>query len=238
MASEQRIFWKRTAIEASAIVASILLAFSIDAWWDGVQQGKQTQALLSYMEAAFTENVNLLDQNISYIEVHQSLLKRFLETDPDDVNSIPPERRFETLHSIWRPATMPNNNILLAERLDTENVSFSEYPALQDAITQWRADATELEERQGLKLANESDALLALGRHNDVGIIWANYVEGPVPRIDEELIKSVREDERIMAIVARKIWLNRVHVLTLQRNRDGSVAVLAHIQSALDERIQ
>jgi len=29
-----RIAWKRLAIEAPVIVVSILLAFTIDAWWD------------------------------------------------------------------------------------------------------------------------------------------------------------------------------------------------------------
>jgi hypothetical protein len=34
MTESQKIPWKRIGIEASAIVASILLAFAIDAWWD------------------------------------------------------------------------------------------------------------------------------------------------------------------------------------------------------------
>jgi hypothetical protein len=34
MTKAERIPWKRLSVEAMAIVASILLAFAIDAWWE------------------------------------------------------------------------------------------------------------------------------------------------------------------------------------------------------------
>ncbi len=34
MTETQNIPWRRLSIEAAAIVASILLAFAIDAWWE------------------------------------------------------------------------------------------------------------------------------------------------------------------------------------------------------------
>jgi hypothetical protein len=36
--TNSRIQWQRLLAEAAAIVASILLAFAIDAWWDRTQQ--------------------------------------------------------------------------------------------------------------------------------------------------------------------------------------------------------
>jgi hypothetical protein len=38
MTETQEMPWKRISVEAAAIVASILLAFAIDAWWDSKQQ--------------------------------------------------------------------------------------------------------------------------------------------------------------------------------------------------------
>ena len=235
MTDTSAIPWKRLSVEATAIVASILLAFTIDAWWDGVQYRERVLILLTELEPAFAENISQLDQNISVIESHQELLRQFLEADLADMGRIPVDQRFETLHSIWRPATMPNNNTLISERLNTENASFSEFPALQRALMQWRTEVIELEERQERKVANESDALAALGRHNDIGLIWAKIDDGPAPFLSEELLKSVRNDDAVMAIAARKIWLNRVHLRTLQNNRDRSREVLNHIRNVMEQ---
>jgi len=40
----EKIPWKRLVLEATAIVASILLAFAIDAWWDERQDRKEANA--------------------------------------------------------------------------------------------------------------------------------------------------------------------------------------------------
>ena len=64
MSESQTIPWKRLAIEASAIVGSILLAFAIDAWWDESQNRKHLQSVMVGLETAFSENVRLIDENI------------------------------------------------------------------------------------------------------------------------------------------------------------------------------
>jgi hypothetical protein len=42
----RRLPWRRIIAEGLAIVASILLAFAIDAWWGRVNQASAEQALL------------------------------------------------------------------------------------------------------------------------------------------------------------------------------------------------
>ncbi len=46
MTETQNIPWKRLSVEAAAIVASILLAFAIDAWWNDRQQHDSEQIVL------------------------------------------------------------------------------------------------------------------------------------------------------------------------------------------------
>jgi hypothetical protein len=60
MADTQEIPWKRIAVEASAIVASILLAFAIDAWWSARQLHLDEQHILRQLDAEFETNANLL----------------------------------------------------------------------------------------------------------------------------------------------------------------------------------
>jgi len=55
----QKIPWKRISVEAAAIVASILLAFVIDAWWTERQAREEERTILTILQAEF---VRLGDQ--------------------------------------------------------------------------------------------------------------------------------------------------------------------------------
>jgi hypothetical protein len=60
MTEPQKIPWKRISVEATAIVASILLAFTIDAWWDSRSDAMQEQALLLALSSDFDAAENML----------------------------------------------------------------------------------------------------------------------------------------------------------------------------------
>jgi hypothetical protein len=62
MSNAQTIPWRRISVEAAAIVASILLAFAIDAWWDGVQERTEERETLSALRAEFEVNLKVLAQ--------------------------------------------------------------------------------------------------------------------------------------------------------------------------------
>jgi hypothetical protein len=58
--------WNRIAVEAAAIVASILLAFAIDAWWDDRQDRAEEQRILVGLKSEFEQNLELIDIEFSY----------------------------------------------------------------------------------------------------------------------------------------------------------------------------
>jgi len=65
MTETQNIPWKRLSVEAAAIVASILLAFSIDAWWDDRQQREAEQVILqALLDDLQVKQVLLADMNL------------------------------------------------------------------------------------------------------------------------------------------------------------------------------
>ena len=61
MTETQKIPWKRLAVEATAIVASILLAFAIDAWWQRRSELEQADALIVSLYADFQASQNHLE---------------------------------------------------------------------------------------------------------------------------------------------------------------------------------
>ncbi len=98
MMETQKISWRRIAIEATAIVGSILLAFSIDAWWQDRNEIDLEQRLLAGLKVEFEQNEKLLRQAVDfyrqrYLETVEIL--EYLEKDLTEID----EAEFEQLIS-------------------------------------------------------------------------------------------------------------------------------------------
>jgi hypothetical protein len=62
--------WKRFLVEGVVILVSILLAFSIDAWWDSrIEQQREREQLVS-MLAEFKADLTGLDSVLTSIQGH------------------------------------------------------------------------------------------------------------------------------------------------------------------------
>ena len=68
MSDDQKIPWKRIAVEAVAIVASILLAFSIDALWDNYQDRREEYELLVGLNDEFTRHVASIEESMRRVQ--------------------------------------------------------------------------------------------------------------------------------------------------------------------------
>jgi hypothetical protein len=87
----QNIPWKRLAAEGAVVVVSILLAFGIDAWWDGYIESKREHKQLVAARDEFSESLLGLDEVLESIQSHAdgvdeliSLLKD-AESEPVEV---------------------------------------------------------------------------------------------------------------------------------------------------------
>lgn len=78
MTETQKIQWKRIGIEAAAIVASILLAFAIDAWWDGRKDQLEEQEILVGLEVEFVDLRSRLDQWAKFNRAGIQFIEQFL----------------------------------------------------------------------------------------------------------------------------------------------------------------
>jgi len=73
MPHSHTIPWKRIAVEAVAIVASILLAFAIDAWWDERQERIEETEVLLGLKSEFSRYREELAEGIEYNERNRLL---------------------------------------------------------------------------------------------------------------------------------------------------------------------
>ena len=107
---DQKIPWPRIAVEGTAIVASILLAFSIDAWWSGKQQHEAEQIVLQNLLDDLQDKQELLAEMTRFsqaiVESAESLLRVAAgsedkpSNDTSSLESSPPDNTLQ-LYTWW-----------------------------------------------------------------------------------------------------------------------------------------
>jgi len=66
MNERNRTPWLRISAEGATIIASILFAFAIDAWWNGVQADRDTQEMLEAVLFEMEANLDSLQDSIAH----------------------------------------------------------------------------------------------------------------------------------------------------------------------------
>lgn len=103
MAYTSQIQWQRITAEAAAIVVSILLAFSIQAWWDDRNELIIEQRLLKALLVEFEQNGELLRQAREQYERRYTDAIRILELMDGDPAEIAVAEFEELVRSLlWR----------------------------------------------------------------------------------------------------------------------------------------
>ena len=83
MKESQEIPWKRIIVEATAIVASILIAFAIDAWWQNRTERIIEVQYLRALQEDLLSSLELLDEDEAVQQRQVGYLNSLLSTDSD-----------------------------------------------------------------------------------------------------------------------------------------------------------
>lgn len=86
LTNSQSIAWKRLTAEAAAIVVSILLAFWIDAWWDGRKEQLEEQEILVGLEVEFVDLRDRLDEWAQFNRTGIEFIEQFLSDAVTEMN--------------------------------------------------------------------------------------------------------------------------------------------------------
>jgi hypothetical protein len=119
MTERQNIPWKRLSVEAAAIVASILLAFAIDAWWGESQRDEAERIVLqTLLEDLRVKNTLLGDMdrfNHAIIESAETLLHVAAGTEQapseDAIDRMIGDTWWHSVDALWDSAPL---NLLVA----------------------------------------------------------------------------------------------------------------------------
>ncbi len=83
MKESQEIHWKRIIVEATAIVASILIAFAIDAWWQNRTERIIEVQYLQALQEDLLSSLEFLDEDEAVQQRQVGYLDSLLSTNSD-----------------------------------------------------------------------------------------------------------------------------------------------------------
>jgi hypothetical protein len=86
MPNSKTIPWSRISVEAVAIVISILLAFSIDAWWDGRKDQLEEREILFGLEIEFVDLRERLDRWAQYNRTGAEFIEQYLSDSVSEMD--------------------------------------------------------------------------------------------------------------------------------------------------------
>lgn len=174
----QRVPWRRLTAESLAVILSILLAFAIDAWWDGHQEDRRARDLMSGLLEEFQSTRPGLEERVALarrmaqgtgglLALAQSRLSGGGVTVPDSL----------VIAALGAPTFEPVTNALDAA-LASGEIELIGNDGIRAALAHWRnglADTRE-DELEVRRVTNEQ-LIPLLGRWLDLG----PHLEAVVP---------------------------------------------------------
>jgi hypothetical protein len=147
MSDTLSVQWKRTSVEAAAIVVSILLAFWIDAWWNDRQESLEKTIMVATLQEDFARSREDLLTQIASVEARMADCANLLDHWDDSETSVEDLRRsFSNVLLVggFRPSLTTYNSGVATGKLYMLND-----PGLEKAFTEF------LEGWQDYSLARE-----------------------------------------------------------------------------------
>jgi hypothetical protein len=221
--------WPRILAEGVAIVVSILLAFGIQAWWEGRQERVQEQEILAGLQRELQEISDVIDEDLRDTEAAQSLLRTFLAMTPDQASRIPPDSAYFTvLLPITRAYAQPRPRGFIDATVSSGKLGLIRDASLRAALSDFLA-RDEYTERTAANLqALSLEGQKVLGRRPEVAPILGTAGQGGAP-IRAETLRALRSDPDLGGVAGAKMtsWtVYQVLLGGLQRRLDALLVLL------------
>ena len=210
---ERQIPWSRIVVEGFVIVISILLAFGIDAWWEGKQELRAGRELVLAVVEEAAANRDLIQQTIRRVEVNQAHTRRFYLMEEDELSRLHPDTAHALVQSMWVPNTYQLEQGALSAANAAEGVRLIRDLPLRNALADLQGKIADLDERFRAQSEVTQRLLFVVGRHP---LVETRYLDGRESLGSVVDVRGIRDDADVLA-AATVMQINReVYVIALQ----------------------
>ena len=156
MKSERRSIWLRVLAEGVAIVASILLAFGIQAWWEGRRDRVEERVALAGLRQEFAGNLDQLNAGASSYEKSLRMTRRLLALSRADSLAPNPLAMDSLIRIGWLDyGTFNPGQGVLTALVTSGDIGLIRDARLREAIGAWSGMLDDLVEEE-LMMARDS----------------------------------------------------------------------------------
>ena len=211
MNGSNQIPWPRISAEAAVIIASILFAFAIDAWWDGVKTDRNTQEILDAVLVEMESNLTGLQNSISHHEEIVEAIKIALEQS--SIAGLLDEAVIDV--EVFEPSTGALDTLIA-----TGMLAAIDEPALQISLGGFNRLASDLNERESRAVEFRDAARRRIAAVGDP--IWYREVSDRI-QTDIHMLNllTMRRAEEYAAIESAQRLERHLRVLIRQLSPDS-----------------
>ena len=138
-----KISWVRLTVESAAIVASILLAFGVDAWWNDRQQSVEEQLILAELLEEFQEKKDSLEERTAFNHAIPETTKILLMVSENSDRKLSLEEMDRHLHDInWFDPGDRFGTPVLHSLVSSGDLSIISNPSLRTSLRNGRQSLT------------------------------------------------------------------------------------------------
>jgi len=137
MTTNKAVPWLRIGAESVAIVVSILLAFAIDAWWDGVLDRRAERELLSALAGEFEATQVELKRGHEIVAARSVAAFRLAAFDDQSITQVDLEELTQLYHQATRPDYIDPPTGVLTSAIASGKLSLIRDSELSALLSGW-----------------------------------------------------------------------------------------------------
>ena len=240
MPEANNIPWKRLAVEAAAIIVSILMAFAIDAWWDERQTRIEEQQILHGLKEEFV----VIQKKLTKDKAEHLTRLRFLEDLLLEFENGPSENAGPildvALSSLVSPSTTDIGNGTLDALLNSGSVEILLSRKLRARLAAWPGVIGEVwdDQENGAKMVFEIHIPYFISENVPAGAAMSQwYSDWPIPvqsiSSDPDAIARLLDDPKFRVLVEVRYGFQR----HLTDEFEAAISAADEIVSEIDESI-
>jgi len=209
MNETQKIPWKRISVEAAAIVTSILLAFSIDAWWDERSDRISLTGAITNLSvevaSARGEIEGATQRNLDRIDA----LRKFVSLSPDELMKLDDDSIQFLAQMFAVPSPFDASGFALQGLLAGGNLDIIADEDLGAAIIEWSQFPKEIERDYADAVQVSMMRFEQIAGRGALSAIRNTRENPPIPGAVSlrEALVSVRRDRAAVDLASMSIFL-------------------------------
>lgn len=241
----QSVPWERIFIEAFAIVASILLAFAIDAWWDDRKERQFEQETLVSLEAEYEDHRLSIERQTASHRMQLGAIGKLMEACQSGNYIVPDMSLDDALYWLMVPVTTDlgsgvRDSLISAGRIEVLRnrdlrYALSEWDSVLDEVVDGQVFSLNLVRESFIPLLAKDGISLAHGAHNKDRHPWPVSTR-PISSFGDQHLELFKNIEFCRLLDHRYSHMN--HTLDeFEDLLDAIVDMLSLIRSSMDENI-